>query len=202
MRDVQVRPDKSDNEITMKINQWAADTYPVAQKHLDTARTLENRDEETFDQLKAVDSPTPSLCSDVSRAHVCPSEVNGYLRPPTCASSLVQRWPSAGVGPIDGRVFDAQVLLIRKETSAGRPASTGGNATIRALGPEPNHNFIGFSSGPGASPGTWVENAPGGSRFRPPEPGRTSSTGGVADTAAGEEPHGRHRFERPHVAVT
>ena len=25
----------------MKINQWAADTYPVAQKHLDTARTFE-----------------------------------------------------------------------------------------------------------------------------------------------------------------
>ena len=42
LRDVQVRPDKSDNEITMKINQWAADTYPLAQKHLDTARTLEN----------------------------------------------------------------------------------------------------------------------------------------------------------------
>jgi putative membrane protein len=42
MRDVQVRPDKSDSEITRKINQWAADTYPVAQKHLDTARTLEN----------------------------------------------------------------------------------------------------------------------------------------------------------------
>jgi putative membrane protein len=41
MRDVQVRPATSDNEITMKINQWAADTYPVAQKHLDTARTLE-----------------------------------------------------------------------------------------------------------------------------------------------------------------
>jgi len=40
MRDVQVRPNKSDNEVTMKINQWAADTYPVAQKHLDTARTL------------------------------------------------------------------------------------------------------------------------------------------------------------------
>jgi len=40
--DVAVRPDKSDNEITMKINQWAADTYPVVQKHLDTARTLEN----------------------------------------------------------------------------------------------------------------------------------------------------------------
>jgi putative membrane protein len=42
MRDVQVRPDKSANEITMKINQWAADTYPVAQQHLDAARTLEN----------------------------------------------------------------------------------------------------------------------------------------------------------------
>ena len=42
MRDVEVRPDKSTNEITMKINQWAADTYPVAQKHLDTARALEN----------------------------------------------------------------------------------------------------------------------------------------------------------------
>jgi putative membrane protein len=41
MRDVQVRPNKSNNEVTMKINQWAADTYPVAQKHLDTARTLE-----------------------------------------------------------------------------------------------------------------------------------------------------------------
>ena len=42
MADVQVRPNTSDNEITMKLNQWAADTYPVAQKHLDTARTLEN----------------------------------------------------------------------------------------------------------------------------------------------------------------
>ena len=42
MRDVAVRPDKSDDEITMKINQWAADTYPLAQKHLDTARTLEH----------------------------------------------------------------------------------------------------------------------------------------------------------------
>jgi putative membrane protein len=42
MADVQVRPNKSGNEITMKINQWAADTYPLAQKHLDTARTLEN----------------------------------------------------------------------------------------------------------------------------------------------------------------
>jgi putative membrane protein len=41
MRDVQVRPSKSGNELTMKINQWAADTYPIAQKHLDTARALE-----------------------------------------------------------------------------------------------------------------------------------------------------------------
>jgi putative membrane protein len=42
MGDVSVRPAKSDSGITMKINQWAADTYPIAQKHLDTARTLEN----------------------------------------------------------------------------------------------------------------------------------------------------------------
>jgi len=42
MRDVQVRPAKSDRGETMKVNQWAADTYPIAQKHLDTARTLEN----------------------------------------------------------------------------------------------------------------------------------------------------------------
>jgi putative membrane protein len=40
--DVAVRPNKSDSEITMKINQWAADTYPIVQKHLDTARMLEN----------------------------------------------------------------------------------------------------------------------------------------------------------------
>jgi putative membrane protein len=42
MRDVEVRPSKSDNDLTMKINQWAAETYSVVQKHLDTARTLEN----------------------------------------------------------------------------------------------------------------------------------------------------------------
>ena len=40
--DAQVRPNKSDSAVTMGINQWAADTYPVAQKHLDTARALEN----------------------------------------------------------------------------------------------------------------------------------------------------------------
>ena len=42
MADVQVRPNKSDNTITSRINQWAADTYPVVQKHLDNARALEN----------------------------------------------------------------------------------------------------------------------------------------------------------------
>ena len=42
MRDVAVRPAKSDNGVTMKINQWAADTYPIAQQHLDTARALEH----------------------------------------------------------------------------------------------------------------------------------------------------------------
>jgi putative membrane protein len=42
MADVQVRPNKSENEITLKVNQWAADMYPVAQKHLDIARKLEN----------------------------------------------------------------------------------------------------------------------------------------------------------------
>ena len=42
MRDTAVRPDNSGNESTMKINQWAADAYPVVQKHLDTARILEN----------------------------------------------------------------------------------------------------------------------------------------------------------------
>ena len=42
MRDVQPLPNKSGDELTMKINQWAAETYPVAQKHLDTARALEN----------------------------------------------------------------------------------------------------------------------------------------------------------------
>jgi putative membrane protein len=42
MPDVTVRPNKGDSDITTKINQWAADMYPVAQKHLDTARRLEN----------------------------------------------------------------------------------------------------------------------------------------------------------------
>lgn len=42
MGDVPIRPNASDDELTMKVNQWAAETYPVAQKHLDTARSLEN----------------------------------------------------------------------------------------------------------------------------------------------------------------
>ena len=42
MPDVKVRPTASGNEITMKVNQWAADMYPIAHKHLDTARALEN----------------------------------------------------------------------------------------------------------------------------------------------------------------
>ena len=42
MRDVAVRPNQGGSDITRKINQWAAETYPAAQKHLDTARTLEN----------------------------------------------------------------------------------------------------------------------------------------------------------------
>ncbi len=43
MRDVQVRPDRADNETTREINGWAAETYPMTQKLLDTARTLENQ---------------------------------------------------------------------------------------------------------------------------------------------------------------
>ena len=42
MRDVAVRPNQGGGELTTKINQWAADIYPIAQKHLDNARALEN----------------------------------------------------------------------------------------------------------------------------------------------------------------
>lgn len=42
MRDVPLRPNASDDELTKKINQWAAETYPIVQKHLDTASTLKN----------------------------------------------------------------------------------------------------------------------------------------------------------------
>jgi putative membrane protein len=47
MRDVKVRPAKADSETTTKINRWAADTYPLVQKHLDSARTLENARKKT-----------------------------------------------------------------------------------------------------------------------------------------------------------
>jgi putative membrane protein len=42
MSDVAVRPNQGGSEMTTRINQWAADMYPIAQKHLDTARSLEN----------------------------------------------------------------------------------------------------------------------------------------------------------------
>jgi len=41
MAGVKVLPNSSDNAFTMRVNKWAADTYPVVQKHLDTARALE-----------------------------------------------------------------------------------------------------------------------------------------------------------------
>lgn len=37
-----VLPEKSDNPVTMSINQWAADTYPVAQAHLEAAKALDS----------------------------------------------------------------------------------------------------------------------------------------------------------------
>jgi hypothetical protein len=37
---IAVVPEKSDNPITMSINQWAADTYPVAAAHLTAAKAI------------------------------------------------------------------------------------------------------------------------------------------------------------------
>ena len=37
-----VTPERANDPVEANVNQWAADTYPVAQKHLDTARALEN----------------------------------------------------------------------------------------------------------------------------------------------------------------
>jgi len=42
LHDVKLRPNRTANESSAHINQWAADTYPVAQKRLDAARTLQN----------------------------------------------------------------------------------------------------------------------------------------------------------------
>ena len=45
MRDVQVLPNKSDTEVTMKINQWAADTYPRRAKAPRYRQNARDRDE-------------------------------------------------------------------------------------------------------------------------------------------------------------
>jgi putative membrane protein len=37
-----VTPEKSDNPVTFRLNQWAADTYPVAYAHLQAAKDLQN----------------------------------------------------------------------------------------------------------------------------------------------------------------
>jgi putative membrane protein len=39
---VSVLPEQSDNQITMAINQWAADAYPTVQAHLTSAKSLKN----------------------------------------------------------------------------------------------------------------------------------------------------------------
>jgi putative membrane protein len=38
---IAVLPEKSDNVVTMAINEWAAQTYPVVQAHLEAARVLD-----------------------------------------------------------------------------------------------------------------------------------------------------------------
>jgi len=37
---VAIVPEKSDNPVTMKLNEWAAATYPIVRAHLDAARVL------------------------------------------------------------------------------------------------------------------------------------------------------------------
>jgi putative membrane protein len=39
---VAVVPEKSDNAVTMSLNQWAADTYPVAYAHLQAAKQMKD----------------------------------------------------------------------------------------------------------------------------------------------------------------
>lgn len=39
---VEIVPEKSDNPITMRINEWAASVYPTAYSHLQQAKTLDN----------------------------------------------------------------------------------------------------------------------------------------------------------------
>jgi putative membrane protein len=42
LSDVQVRPNRGNSDLTNSVNHWAADAYPMTQKHLDMARNLEN----------------------------------------------------------------------------------------------------------------------------------------------------------------
>jgi putative membrane protein len=37
-----ILPEKSDNTVTMSINQWAADAYPIVQVHFDAAKFVDN----------------------------------------------------------------------------------------------------------------------------------------------------------------
>jgi len=37
---IAIIPEKSDNPVTMSVNQWAADTYPIAAAHLEAARAM------------------------------------------------------------------------------------------------------------------------------------------------------------------
>ena len=37
---VAIIPEKSDNPLTMKLNEWAATAYPIVRAHLDAARVL------------------------------------------------------------------------------------------------------------------------------------------------------------------
>jgi predicted outer membrane protein len=39
---VAIRPEQSDRPATMAINQWAADSYPIVQSHLDMAKRIDN----------------------------------------------------------------------------------------------------------------------------------------------------------------
>ncbi len=39
---VSVIPEKSDNPVTMSINEWAASTYPVVEAHLEAAKTIKD----------------------------------------------------------------------------------------------------------------------------------------------------------------
>jgi hypothetical protein len=37
---IAILPDKSDNVVTMSLNEWAAQTYPVVATHLEAAKVL------------------------------------------------------------------------------------------------------------------------------------------------------------------